>query len=63
MTTIQIPSITYENGKIQNCDLIINSQKFNVSYQNNQYNVTQGNLVTDQNNNSNEKYIFYRNHY
>lgn len=52
MTTIQIPSIVYENGKIQKCELVINSQNFNVSYQNNEYNVTQGNLVTDQNNNS-----------
>jgi len=50
MTTIQIPSIVYENGKIQKCELVINSQNFNVSYQNNEYNVTQGNLVTDQNN-------------
>ena len=54
MTTIQIPSINYENGKIQNCELIINSQKFNVQYQNNQYNITQGDLVTNQNNDSNK---------
>lgn len=55
MTTIQIPSIIYDNGKIQKCEIIINSQKFNVLYQNNNYNVSQENLVTNQNNNSMEK--------
>lgn len=55
MTTIQIPSIIYDNGKIQECEIIINSQKFNVLYQNNNYNVSQENLVTNQNNNSMEK--------
>tara|TARA_E500000178_G_scaffold89027_1_gene87846 strand:+ start:152 stop:529 length:378 start_codon:yes stop_codon:yes gene_type:complete len=42
MTSIQIPNINYSNGKIQECQLIIDSKAFNVSYQNNQYIISQG---------------------
>lgn len=51
MTSIQIPNINYSNGKIQECQLIIDSKAFNISYQNNQYVVSQGSGNEQQKNN------------
>lgn len=51
MTSIQIPNINYSNGKIQECQLIIDSKAFNISYQNNQYVVSQGSSNEQQKNN------------
>jgi hypothetical protein len=51
MTSIQIPNINYSNGKIQECQLIIDSKAFNISYQNNQYVVSQGSGNVQQKNN------------
>ena len=52
MTSIQIPNINYSNGKIQECQLIIDSKAFNISYQNNQYVVSQGQGTGQQKNNA-----------
>ena len=52
MTSIQIPNINYSNGKIQECQLIIDSKAFNISYQNNQYVVSQGQGSGEQKNNA-----------
>ena len=42
MTTIEIPKITYSGNKIQECQLIISSKSFTVSFKNNQYEVSPG---------------------
>ena len=42
MTSIEITKITYSDNKIQECQLVISSKSFTVSYQNNQYEVSQG---------------------
>jgi len=52
MTSIQIPNINYSNGKIQECQLIIDSKAFNILYQNNQYVVSQGSGNEQQKNNA-----------
>ena len=52
MSTIQIPSISYSEGKIHEIQIIIDSKSFNVSYKNNQYEVSPENSSSDQNNNS-----------
>ena len=52
MTSIQIPNINYSNGKIQECQLIIDSKAFNILYQNNQYVVSPGSGNQQQKNNA-----------
>ena len=52
MSTIQIPSISYSEGKIHEIQIIIDSKSFNVSYKNNQYEVSPEKSSSDQNNNS-----------
>ena len=52
MSTIQIPSLSYSEGKINEIQIIIDSKSFNVSYKNNQYEVSPENSSSDQNNNS-----------
>ena len=42
MTSIEITKITYSDNKIQECQLVISSKSFTVSYQNNQYEVSPG---------------------
>ena len=52
MTSIDISNISYSNGKIQECQLIIDSKSFKVSYQNNEYIISQGERSNQQKNES-----------
>ena len=53
MTSIEIPKITYANNKIQECQLTIDSKSFTISYQNNEYKVSQGEGSIEKKNDSN----------
>lgn len=53
MTSIEIPKITYSNNKIQECQLTIDSKSFTISYQNNEYKVSQGEGSVEKKNESN----------
>jgi hypothetical protein len=53
MTSIEIPKITYSNNKIQECQLTIDSKSFTISYQNNEYKVSQGEGSVEKKNDSN----------